>query len=440
MAQGLQGHQGKDEAVTISLLLVAAATAFSFNNVPWTEYYFLAGQVSFFFAVAALVLGVRRLGWAEFIFPILLASYVMFAATLTCGMGGGCSLRPLTGLVTVSFLVAVVALVVALIESNAGLERKFESAFIAAAWAIVILAIPDVLAIMSGDITSSWLESGFLRYSPQGTYDAPRLRGYTQEPSYLGMVIATLYPFVLLRLEARTTVSGLLLVLGVWVCLVFSLSKVGLGTCAFFTIVWLLGQRGKMWRSILLAGALSAILLAVMDFEALLDSNRHYIAQWEDDGIDISTFTRVGHMVAAFNVWLDHPFLGVGLGQSGYVLPDYYPTWLWQSPEAQHWASAAMQGGTPTFAFIPKLFAEIGLLGVLVLLIGVLPTARMTLRHWREDYYVRAFGSSFICFLISTFGVEGWQYLPGWIVFGVLMGLSRRNAGSVCVAPGRASS
>lgn len=413
------------DGVLLKLLLLGAFFAFSFNNFSYSEYYFPAGQATFYFLMLAMLFGARTAKDSTIRFIVAISGYILLSALLTCASGGGCTSRPITGLMTILLLIFAVDFVANIVERESGLEAQIERALVGAAWMVVLFAFPDIIAIQVGDIQASFLEPSAFRYSVD-PYTTPRLRGFTQEPSYLGMVIAVLYPLVLLRLEKRVSVSTLVLLLGLWICLFFSLSKTGLATCILITLFWALRRMRSTFILVAVGSMTTFVAVYFGALDLLLEGNEAYLNQWTEDGIDISTLTRVGHMVAALNLWLDNLLMGAGLGQSGYFLPDYYPDWIWASPEAPMWAAAAANGGVPTFAFLPKLLAEIGLIGAVFLLIKTWPLLRTVRKYWSTEYYVRAYASSVVCFLIASFGVEGWLYMAAWLVFGVLVGICRR--------------
>lgn len=116
----------------------------------------------------------------------------------------------------------------------------------------------------------------------------------------------------------------------------------------FVTIAILFSERVSLiklfWGSVLF-GVLMFVFINFW-FSVILGLNIYYLMQWTEDGIDISALTRGGHMVAAINAFWANPFFGLGPGLVGYKLSFYYPEFIWQSPEIDHWIS---QGGVVGF-------------------------------------------------------------------------------------------
>lgn len=61
----------------------------------------------------------------------------------------------------------------------------------------MILALPDISTIWRGGVIGGSPYGWNALFSLGLPYGATRLRGFTQEPSYLGMVISMLYPITL---------------------------------------------------------------------------------------------------------------------------------------------------------------------------------------------------------------------------------------------------
>jgi hypothetical protein len=167
-------------------------------------------------------------------------------------------------------------------------------------------------------------------------------------------------------------------------------------------------------------------MMIVVPVQILFSSNEAYLSQWSDGRVDYSSIMRFGSMVAAFKLFCDNFLIGVGFGQSGFLIPSYYPDWIWSSPDALPFSHASDSGGAPTFAFLPKLLAEIGCIGFLFISFKFL---RLTTKLMASSSFKEAslFYLSFIGFLIASFGVEGYLYIPAWIILGVVIGVLRKE-------------
>jgi O-Antigen ligase len=411
------------------LILGAALFSFSFNNISLTKYNFLLGQASFYFLVPAIFL-CFHFNKKSLIYFFCFVIYIFMSEMAFCFSDNGiCGLRPLTGIASIAFIFMSIETVAFAIKSSIVNLKEIERFFMYSAFIIIVCAIPDIIAINNGNIQSSLFEGRFhfLRYYNDSTYVTPRLRGFTQEPSYLGMVISTIYPFIFNNYIKKFSFFSFFLFFGIWVCLLFSLSKVGILTCLFLTFFLItINLKNKLYALFIVFVPVALISLIIpLDF--LLSSNSLYLGQWSNSGVDSSSVMRFGSMLAALRLFFENPLIGVGLGQSGFFIPKYYPDWIWTSPEALEYSQASYYGATPTFSFIPKLLAELGLIGFLFFGIRFLLLTRKVymLNHSNE---VKPFYYSFIGFLISSFGVEGFAYIPAWIVLGVVIGTLKKSS------------
>lgn len=411
--------------ISSSLLLIAFFFSFSFNNIELGHYYFLAGQGSFFFLLIVSILGKYVLSKRDLIFFLFFASYCVFNSFLDCIFFDGiCSLRPLKAIVSIFFIFLFMEIVIDQVQKKYISEYEIEKRIIYCAWFIIFTSFPDIVSI---SLTGH--ESIFLQHfkSSSISYDAPRLRGFTQEPSYLGMVISVIYPFALNRLILIKSLANTALVFLLWVCLLFTLSKTGIITCLIFTICSMKVKSSKLILTILPIFLLLLFFLNNSDYEfSLFEYNKSYLEQW-NNGLDYSTITRVGHMVAALKLWLNNIWIGVGLGQSGFLLDKYYPDFIEGSLEVSKWSQLAPHGGIPTFSFIPKMLAELGFLGVSFLSYKFLILIKSVIRAPANAVGVKVFLASFVCFLISSFGVEGYLYICPWLMLAVVVGIVRRD-------------
>src|SRR5262249_31068168 len=83
-------------------------------------------------------------------------------------------------------------------------------------------------------------------HPPSADGFAPRVRGMTQEPSYLGVYLAFAYPWILDFAEEKGRVLGGALIGAVWMVAIFSLSKTALGALAVLTIIYALALRDRL--------------------------------------------------------------------------------------------------------------------------------------------------------------------------------------------------
>jgi hypothetical protein len=110
----------------------------------------------------------------------------------------------------------------------------------------------------------------------------------------------------------------------------------------------------------------AAILLAPLAFQ--------FLAIWSvyhapPDARSVSNITRSIGMLTATQLWLQHPVLGVGLGQYGFHYRTVVPSWGLQSWEVARFFQQGhfdlLAGLPPSFSIFSRLGAELGLTGFL---------------------------------------------------------------------------
>ena len=201
------------------------------------------------------------------------------------------------------------------------------------------------------------LVSRYLNYRDDLDMLGGRLRGFSNEPSYLAVVVVFMCAVVLVD----NTVSDLKRYSLLMV--VLALSSASLSKNIFVGLMVLLIVHALYFRRLI---PMMAIVLATLValFYANLGQSEAILQQYEDFGIDISTLTRVGSWVAAWNGFLENPLFGNGLGLTGKLLVAHYPEWFYSSPEASQWEVASAAFGTPVFSNLFRTLFELGLFGV----------------------------------------------------------------------------
>ena len=415
---------------SIFCLLAACFFAFSFNHIVLTKFHFLLGQASFYCIVLALLTSHFDVPKRSLVFIACFLAYCLGSAALFCYAGQGlCTKRPYTAAFSVVLVFLTVQYLAALVGKIPSFSFLIEKVFVYSAWALVILAMPDIWMIAQGGTVQS-PPYGIDLLAPLGfhSYASNRLQGFTQEPSYFGMVVATLYPICFMRLNQKWSLLRLLLVIALWVCLAFSLSRTGLFACAITSVLILALWPKRLLLLIIVFGIFALAWQQLPQLRNGLFLSFAWIPLLSTPVLDGSSLVRLAHIVGALKVWLANPLFGVGLGQSGFILNQFYPSWYTPaSPEYSNWVSQAPLGGVPSLSFLPKLLAEIGLLGAAILIWWAMPAVRNCFKAF-ENPNARMFTFAFLGFLIASFGVDGYLYLPAWVIFGVLVGLLRKGA------------
>ncbi|WP_408634207.1 O-antigen ligase family protein [Polynucleobacter necessarius] len=135
------------------------------------------------------------------------------------------------------------------------------------------------------------------------------------------MVIATIYPICFIRLNEKASFSRAALVISLWICLVFSLSRTGILSCFLLTFLILLSWPQRFLVGVLVLGLLALLRLCILQGQANVFVGLSWLPYLNQGNLEGSSLVRGAHILASCKAWLANPFFGVGLGQLGYVLP-----------------------------------------------------------------------------------------------------------------------
>ncbi|WP_462392766.1 O-antigen ligase family protein [Mitsuokella multacida] len=268
-----------------------------------------------------------------------------------------------------------------------------------------------------------------------------RLRSVCSEASSFGEYCAVLFPWLIGAIITKRK-KWFYLALFVYLILlnVLSLSRTAYAVFAIQTVVCIFVYR-KYYKQIITFAILASIAViffmiqggSVFDNINVIDI-LSTIVFFEGTTQEMSNLTRLGSQVAALNIFMDYPILGVGYGMYGFYAPDYYPNWAFLSAEILPRASN-IPGSPfpPVHSLIARLLAETGAIGIffwLGFIISVLWAAYRLYRYKRYEYK----GIEHINIFISLLGVgiaslkSDSMYSPFlWICVGVLWLYNRRK-------------
>lgn len=197
---------------------------------------------------------------------------------------------------------------------------------------------------------------------------------------------------------------------------------------------------GKGLRRIINAKTLAWFaggLLTLYGLGSALSRNYYFQLVWARLGrisnlqnylISIGSGPRLSLWQAALGVFLDHPYLGVGLGQSGFWMWDYLPVWSfnYRSEIMVTYVSASMGYPNPKNLWL-RLLAETGLLGTSLYLVFVLLLVLLALNWYLRGDRQRRFVGLFGLLSLAAISVEGFSLdsLANptlWVPMGLIMG------------------
>jgi hypothetical protein len=310
-----------------------------------------------------------------------------------------------------------------------------------------------------------------LAFSMRELVKTDRVSGLAYEPAWLAGQIATVYlPWLFAAVLAKTHftrfrwLETLLLGLG-GLLLLATYSRGGLITAlGALTLTFLLvggelmraGWRwfdsgfrrgGRVIQAWLLAMGLRlgiiVVLIATIAAAINFLGQKGYIARlWdtqaeslEDFVIENSAGARAAYNWAGLATYDEHPWLGVGLGASGFYMYDNLPDWaLTTVPEiARQLAPSNRLYPNPKNIYV-RLLAEGGLLSFslfLAFLFGLLGDA---LSFLRKTGLLRFLGIAGLCswlaILLYNFTQDSFATPNIWVNLGILVGMSRIHSGS----------
>lgn len=239
----------------------------------------------------------------------------------------------------------------------------------------------------------SYIVNSSLRGDLYGT----RIRGVSAEASYLGMYCAFVFPwFFSYLLTSKNKITKicfgaisfiiLALVVGTKSRTAVILALLDILVIGFLIVLFYKNVRVKILSSL----TLIIMTLFLFNFSSLMDLiiNRPMsqentnietpsntvdkyevgglISSISDNTID-SNIARSSMQKAAFNIGMDNPVIGVGLGQFGFYVNDYLPEGAKEnSYEVRNWIDTTVSVWPPVHSIYHRIFAEEGLIGLIL--------------------------------------------------------------------------
>ena len=209
---------------------------------------------------------------------------------------------------------------------------------------------------------------GLFRDTSLPVYDMFRLRSVAHEPSSLGYYTCFIFPWLLLR---TYTTKGykhlffLFILVYVSVVQILTFSRTVYAIQVVEIIFFFLFNRNLINKRILfeLITIIPFMFIALESVDLVVNISIAEVFSSLTSDTNISNIARYGSTIAAYNMFLDNPFLGVGIGQFGFYAQYYYPAWSWSSLEIMNWGNSAGNIWPPVFNVFLQFFCENGILG-----------------------------------------------------------------------------
>jgi len=266
-----------------------------------------------------------------------------------------------------------------------------------------------------------------------------RLRGLAFEPSFFAAYLSVVLPWLLAAARKRGFLAKFLLALALAFAL-FSRSRTAYVVIFFelllFYVLVKSHEPGKGWSSaiwrVFLATCFAALVGAILLVNNVSDfgGTTEQVAQISDTASSLtdesigSNVTRLGSQHAALLMALDNPVFGVGLGQAGGHMEEYYPAYFLAGDEAQLWLRVAhFELAAPTFGLFVGIAAELGFVGLAIFLVlwgfclkrTYQKMVRLRDERGLEPHGLALFVSS-IGTLLAGFGLNGNSFTGYWLL------------------------
>jgi len=377
---------------------------------------FLAG----FFGLAAF--GLRYLGGKERISPLLPWPLIAFFAVVVASapmslmifsgdfMGETPLFKSFKQIFQLAFMIGLFVWIRSLVDSQYRLRQVTKYLYISTI-VVCLYGFYQFVGVLRGWPLSSGFENpafpvssdsaarGFsLASAGGGFYDIPRVYATASEPGFLANFLLLPLSIALASVISKKglrrgsifleySVVGLASTV-----LMLTFSRAGYVAAVVSLLVILFSSRGWRERHRHMASgfAVVGIMIAVVfvagnfltsssdsDTDKGLGSYVFEMFERAGDPLEDSTFGRINADAAAMGMFKDHPILGVGIGNFGFLYDHYAPT-----PETDIWPSAQ--------SMYLGLLAESGVLGLLAflsLLVWAVRKGREAIHRFGRDSY-----------------------------------------------------
>lgn len=234
-----------------------------------------------------------------------------------------------------------------------------------------VIEIPRLLGIDILDDLRSMIDYG-IRAEGFQSYSTMRLRSLGYEaPSYATFLLS-ICSLLLARLAFSYDGKSLVLLIIASILIILTGSRgggAGLFLMLISSVFLVYSKRNYTAKAVLKIYTFSYLFCFSLLLVFILSSDLTLIVdELSDDYRLISNIGRLGSQYASGQIFFDNPVFGVGIGQLGFYMPDYYPAWSLFSWEIEAWSNPYYGTWPPGFSLYMRLLAEIGLVGFLLFL------------------------------------------------------------------------
>lgn len=269
----------------------------------------------------------------------------------------------------------------------------------------------------------------------KGTY-LGRVRGVSYEASFFAMSVAFSLPFAargVLSNSLWVRSKGYLILLITIAVILLSWSRTGFIAVvqAMILMKYSIRQVKRQWKAFLIICiGLGFVTVAVIANQLLSQSIvsggvASVLFSLGDAEYSVSNLSRFSLQHAALLIGLDHPLLGVGIGQFAFHFIDYLPAYGWLSPEILHWTNEGEDIWPPIFNMYARIFCETGIIGLILFLTmfykGYVNMKQDCTVDEKEKMLIKL---SLIGILGCGLSMDTFRFLPLWLILGYLASCS----------------
>lgn len=275
------------------------------------------------------------------------------------------------------------------------------------------MPITDKLGITS--TSPEMYEMMIRKRDPNRLYGA---LGYTKDVNYFSLILVTLFPLTFTFINDKKKlsiffcyISEILIFLGI----IFSLSRAAILALIIITILMI--KRSlipkKLLKATLIIIIISLPILSMQSLKRIYSFVLYPFEMKKTNSMDIQNVSsRIYCIQAGLQMFFDHPFIGVGIGNYPYTYARYAPPGAERTPRYAH----------NTYI---QILTETGLIGFVVFIVGILLNLivltrikKLTIEKGNEFFYKVSslLEISFIAFLIACFFVSAASVDIFWII------------------------
>ncbi|MFY0600323.1 MAG: oligosaccharide repeat unit polymerase [Cyclobacteriaceae bacterium] len=198
---------------------------------------------------------------------------------------------------------------------------------------------------------------------PTFSYYNTRLRGLQYESpafgAYLGiMCIVFLDNAILEKRKIFFIYYGIAILLSI-----LSGSRTGIIICFLLSFFYMFSlTKAKIVSKKYIIYSFCLIIVLFVSSTTLREKLQSVINWTEYSGYHAaSNFVRFGSQLAALNMAIDNPLTGIGFGQYGFLVKDYYPSYIREIHTIKMYSNNAAPNWPPAYSFVTRMLAEFGL-------------------------------------------------------------------------------